>query len=304
MRDRRNAGKAFSRAGIGYGAFLLATFILQIQAGTAAAVLSGFGVEIVYGDWFMIGTSLANYGFGGIITYLIVKDMPVSRIPAVRKAGAGMLGAAFLVCLSALFFGNLIGQALMSLVSALQGKPMVNPVAEILEGLSVWAIFVTMVVMAPICEEIFYRKILIDRLKLYGDKAAILVSALVFALSHGNFYQFFYAFGIGLVLGYVYIRTGRLGYTIWFHMMINFLGSIVALYVAESAWLLSIYTIFMLGAVIAGTVLLFISRKKLILDPGVEEVWGKGAFRVFFLNAGMILFALASAAIFVISEIS
>lgn len=65
-----------------------------------------------------------------------------------------------------------------------------------------------MVVMAPICEEILFRKILIDRIRLYGDKAAILVSSVVFGLSHGNFYQFFYAFGIGLVLAIFIFRRG------------------------------------------------------------------------------------------------
>lgn len=304
MKDRRNALKAFSRVGIGYGAFLFVTFVLQLQVGTIAAVLSWFGVEITFGDWYILGSSLAAYGLGGIVTYLIVKDMPVSCKPAGKNAGAGMLAAAFLICMSALFFGNLMGQALMSMVSALQGKPMFNPVEEIMKGLSSWSIFVTMVVMAPVCEEILYRKILIDRIRLYGDKAAILMSGFVFALSHGNFYQFFYAFGIGLVLGYIYIQTGRLRYTIWFHMIINFLGSIVAIHVAEFLWLSAAYSIFMLGAVIAGTILFFISRRKLQFDPGMEEIWGKGAFRVLFLNFGMILFFLASAVTFVITEIS
>ena len=290
--------------GIGYGAFLLMTFVLQLQVGTIAAVLSWFGVEIAFGDWYMLGSSLATYVLGGVVTYFIVKDMPVSSRPIVKNAGAGMLAAAFLICMSALFFGNLMGQALMSMVSALQGKPMFNPIEEIMKGLSSWVIFVTMVVMAPVCEEILYRKILIDRIRLYGDKAAILVSGFIFALSHGNFYQFFYAFGIGLVLGYVYIQTGRLRYTIWFHMIINFLGSIAAIHVAEFPWLFAAYSIFMLGAVIAGTIIFLISRKKLQFDTGREEIWGKGAFRILFLNFGMILFFLASAVTFVITEIS
>lgn len=302
MEERRNAWKAFSRVGMGYGAFLLVTIVIQLEVGVIALVLSRFGMEISFGNWYMVFVSLANYVVGGAVACLIVKDMPVLCRPGVKKAKAGMLVSGFLICMSTLFFGNLMGQALMSLVCALSGKPMINPVEEVMKGLSTWAIFVTMVVMAPVCEEILFRKVLIDRIRLYGDKAAILVSSVVFGLSHGNFYQFFYAFGIGLVLAYIYIQTGKLRYTISFHMIINFLGSIVALHIGNDPLLTVGYSIFMLGAVLAGTVLFFINQRKLLLHPGLMETWGKGAFKVLFLNLGMILFFLLSTVIFAISS--
>jgi membrane protease YdiL (CAAX protease family) len=302
VEDRRNAWKAFTRVGIGYGAFLLVTIVIQLEVGVIALLLSRFGMNITFGNWYMVFVSLANYLVGGVVAWLIIKDMPVLCRPVSRKAGAGMLVSGFLVCMSALFFGNLMGQSLMSIVCALLGKPMVNPVEEVMKGLSTWSIFVTMVVMAPICEEILFRKILIDRIRLYGDKAAILVSSVVFGLSHGNFYQFFYAFGIGVVLAYIYIQTGKLRYTIIFHMIINFLGSVVALHIGDDPQLTVIYSIFMLGEVIAGTVLFFINQKKLVFHPGLMETWGKGAFKILFLNLGMILFFLVSAVTFIISS--
>lgn len=302
MEDRRNAWKAFSRVGIGYGAFLLVTIVIQLEVGVVALLLSRFGMNITFGNWYMVFVSLSNYLVGGVVACLIIKDMPVLYRPEARKAGAGMLVSGFLVCMSALFFGNLMGQSLMSIVCDLLGKPMVNPVEEVMKGLSTWSIFVTMVVMAPICEEILFRKVLIDRIRLYGDKAAILVSSVVFGLSHGNFYQFFYAFGIGLVLAYIYIQTGKLRYTIIFHMIINFLGSVVALHIGDNLQLTVAYSIFMLGAVIAGTILFFINQKKLVFHPGLMETWGKGAFKVLFLNLGMILFFLVSTVTFIISS--
>jgi membrane protease YdiL (CAAX protease family) len=302
VEDRRNAWKAFSRVGIGYGAFLLVTIVIQLELGVIAIALSRFGMEITFGNWYMIFVSLANYLVGGVIACLIVKDMPVFCRPRAKKAGAGMLVSGFLVCISALFFGNLMGQGLMSIVCALLGKPMVNPVEEVMKGLNTWSIFVTMVVLAPVCEEILFRKVLIDRIRLYGDKAAILVSSVVFGLSHGNFYQFFYAFGIGMVFAYIYIQTGKLRYTIIFHMIINFLGSIVALHIGDDPLLTVGYSIFMLGAVCAGTILFIINQRKLVFYPGPMETWGKGAFKVLFFNLGMILFFLLSAVTFVISS--
>ena len=50
----------------------------------------------------------------------------------------------------------------------------------------------------------------------------------MFGLFHLNLFQFFYAFGLGLMFGYVYMRTSQLRYSIVMHMIINFNGSVLA----------------------------------------------------------------------------
>lgn len=303
MEDKKKVVKAFSRIGFGYGAFIATTLLLQLGFGVFIAVLSIFNIHIPIGNWYIVVSSLANYVVGGGISYLIIRSMPVTLSKNSEKVTAKTLFAGFLVCMSGLYIGNLMGLALMKVVSVLQGRPMVNPVTEILNGLSGWAILLVMVIMAPIFEEILFRKVLIDRVRVYGDKAAIIVSGFIFGLSHGNFYQFFYAFFIGIVLAYIYIHTGKLRYTILFHMAINFIGSILGLKVQEVMWLIPIYSIIMLMAVAAGIVIFFQNRKNLIFQPGQKEIWGRGSFKTLFLNFGMIFFFLLSTATFVLSEI-
>lgn len=303
MEDKKVVVRAFSRIGIGYGAFIATTLALQLCYGSIIGVLSMFQIKIPMGNWYVFFSSLANYVVGGTISYLIIRDMPMAQKTNIQKASGKMLISGFLVCISALYMGNLIGLALMKTISVLQGRPMANPVEEILSSLSGWAIFLVMVVMAPVFEEILFRKVLIDRIRLYGDKAAIIVSAFIFGLSHGNFYQFFYAFLIGIVLAYIYIRTGRLRYTILFHMTINFIGSIVGLKVQEVPWLIPLYGLIMLLAVAAGIVIFFQKRKNLIFQSGGHEIWGKGSFQILFLNFGMIFFFLISTVTFVLSQI-
>ena len=77
-------------------------------------------------------------------------------------------------------------------------------------------------------EEIFYRKLVIDRLRRYGELFAVIASGILFGLIHGNFSQFFYAAMIGIVFGIVYLRTGRIRYTIGLHMAINLVGGVYA----------------------------------------------------------------------------
>ncbi|NNJ33090.1 CPBP family intramembrane metalloprotease [Bacteroides xylanolyticus] len=304
VEETKGAKKVFGRMGLGYTGFLSASIVLQIVLRLVIQVVSQEGIFNLPRSWYLFIISLANYAAGGLVLFLIIKNMPVTHKPISRKPEQKLLICSFFICIGALVAGNMAGQLLMSLISALTGRPMVNPIAEVLKGLNTGTIFVIMVVMAPVCEEVLFRKLIIDRIRRYGDKAAILVSAVIFGLCHGNFYQFFYAFGIGLVFGYIYTRTGRIRYTIAFHMIINFLGSVAAIYVQNFIPLAVVYALLLYGSMIAGIVLFFVTREKWIFWQGEESVWGKGAGKILFLNVGMVLFFVLSAISFVVAEFS
>ena len=57
--------------------------------------------------------------------------------------------------------------------------------------------------LAPISEELIFRGFVLRSLRPYGKRFAILGSAFLFGLFHGNLLQTPYAFLVGLVLGYV-----------------------------------------------------------------------------------------------------
>ncbi|MDO5754856.1 MAG: CPBP family intramembrane metalloprotease [Tissierellia bacterium] len=80
-------------------------------------------------------------------------------------------------------------------------------------------------ILAPIVEELVFRRYLYCRCCYYlSPNYAIILSAFVFALIHFNFVQSGYAFFGGLVLTYIYRKTGSLLLCIGLHMMNNFLG--------------------------------------------------------------------------------
>jgi len=84
-------------------------------------------------------------------------------------------------------------------------------------------------ILAPVFEELLFRKILIDRVVVYGELIAILLSGVMFGLFHGNFQQCFFACFIGMLFAYVYIKTGKIIYTILLHMTMNCATSIITL---------------------------------------------------------------------------
>ena len=51
-------------------------------------------------------------------------------------------------------------------------------------------IILTSVIIAPVMEELVFRKYLVDRLVPYGQKTAVVLSGLFFGLFHGNFISF------------------------------------------------------------------------------------------------------------------
>ena len=95
---------------------------------------------------------------------------------------------------------------------------------------NIWGILLIVVLIGPILEEYLCRKVLLDRINQYGQGISVLVSGLIFGLIHGNFYQFFYAFGLGAIFAYIYVKTGKWKYPVVFHILINFMGSVVPLF--------------------------------------------------------------------------
>ena len=80
------------------------------------------------------------------------------------------------------------------------------------------------VVLAPLAEEVFFRGLLQSMLRRYLGRpwGAILVTSLLFAAVHGEYYDTVPAlFVLGVALGYNYERCGRLYPSILIHMIFN-----------------------------------------------------------------------------------
>ena len=81
--------------------------------------------------------------------------------------------------------------------------------------------------LTGITEEIFYRGIILNQLMQYKGKFfALIISSLIFALAHTQYYhQFnnmFYVFIMAILLGYLYIITRSLFISIGVHFAVDF----------------------------------------------------------------------------------
>jgi membrane protease YdiL (CAAX protease family) len=95
------------------------------------------------------------------------------------------------------------------------------------EPLTTYAILAGSVVIAPFCEEIFFRGfVLPGLLRDLPPVWAIVISSALFAVAHTDLGSFVPLFAIGLCLGYVRWRTGSTWASMSLHMLNNLLASV------------------------------------------------------------------------------
>ena len=100
---------------------------------------------------------------------------------------------------------------------------------------SSWLLFILLTVIAPVFEEFIFRGAVLELLKPYGSGLAVFVSAFCFGVYHGNFQQFFYAFALGLCLGYIAIATNSIFCTTLLHAMFNSVSGIILIFLSTDA---------------------------------------------------------------------
>jgi membrane protease YdiL (CAAX protease family) len=102
-------------------------------------------------------------------------------------------------------------------------------------GLGGWAILST-VVAAPILEEVLFRGLIFESCReRFGGGSAVLISALLFGLIHIVPVQMINAFVVGLILGYVYLKTNSLLSVIILHAINNAIAYATMALLGESA---------------------------------------------------------------------
>ena len=78
-----------------------------------------------------------------------------------------------------------------------------------------------MLIIAPIFEEIIFREIVLKRFSVVSVKFGVVMSALLFGLSHSNFLQFSMTFATGIVFAYTVLKFGKIQIAILCHVFIN-----------------------------------------------------------------------------------
>lgn len=212
----------FSKIGFAYLAGSIVIYAVQFLVATAGKRFAPGVMADANGSFILL--MLTMYGISMPFMGWLVSRIPAQKVEE-KKMTAGQWIIAFLMCYGLMYAGNLIGTALTFGIGMVKGTGVENPMVSTVMQLNPWVTFVIAVLIAPTAEELLFRKLLTERIVKYGELPAVLASGLFFGLFHGNLNQFSYAFLLGLFLGFIYVKTGKLRYTIGLHMAVNFIGS-------------------------------------------------------------------------------
>lgn len=220
-------------------AFILAFFIVIIYP-----LLSFFGyfatVEEGIGDLseaIILASSLFTVLiFVGtpLLWYALVNRRGIKQMLHSIKLKSEGIDTAFLwgilAAIGMFFIVMIIGYVLLALGVEQEGLSNIDTLAR---NLSLGSMFLIIVVQS-ISEEIFFRGFLLEKLEpVTGPSLAICITAVLFGMAHmsyGNWYPALMPVIMGLLLGYVVVKTQNLYAAITAHMVFNFASFILYLF--------------------------------------------------------------------------
>ena len=326
------ARKKYSVVGFGLAVYSVISLAVALVIQIIAMIVSPDIVEDVLFLNLVTPVSLYVFALPVLILLLLLLGGKCEKLER-RGMGFGELVLIFIVSFGLMYIGSFAGQFVMGGLSAIVGYDYSNMLESMVDVDKMWITAIFMCIVAPIGEEFVFRKLIIDRTHQYGGFVCIFFSALAFGLMHANFYQFFYAFALGLVLGYVYYKTGRIWYSVVLHAAINFVGSVLTSYLSVGVeemtaalekidlgnteemvaflgeygfWVLAEYAFvaFVLIAMICAVVLPIVFRKRIKLERKVRVSPLKNVLPASFLNAGAIIMLLVYSIQFVLTLVA
>ena len=125
-------------------------------------------------------------------------------------------------------------------------------------------IILSVCVIAPVFEELFFRGFILQALKRHGNVFAIITTSILFALLHGNLVQAIPVFALSIVISYSVIRTNNVLIGILIHFLNNSL-SIFELFFVKNVVISAIFLLVSIGFIIF-TISTIIKKRTMILN--------------------------------------
>ncbi|MBP3582265.1 MAG: CPBP family intramembrane metalloprotease [Clostridia bacterium] len=140
-----------------------------------------------------------------------------------KKFNGRIVGLGFLISVVALFcFGNLTN-VFLSFLSLCGYTSILSDFA--ITSFWQYLIYVIISCVTPaFCEELLFRGTILAGLKKHGIKIAVIVSSIIFTLMHGNAEQTVHQMIVGMIVGYLFYKTGNLWIGIIVHFFNNFIS--------------------------------------------------------------------------------
>lgn len=291
-KEIRHLGNMF---GIVMSAFVIVQFICVV-------ILQALGLQDLYNQSALFQTCFNIVVVDlicivipfGLLAFLNRKKYETDIIPTKRVSGKDMyLWVTFgmLCCIGANYIVGLV----VSFLKLLGHDPFQFDTPEPDSFITSIAIAIGTAVMPALCEEFGMRCCGLGLLRKHGKAFGVIAVSIVFGLMHGNLIQFVFATLVGLILGYVTVKTDSIVPAVLIHLFNN--GMSVVSSIAEhfanvkaddiTLWFFAVWiALGGISAVVLGFKGSFKRSKKTIAEP-FQNSTGK-RIAAFFFVPGMI----------------
>ncbi|MBR5246166.1 MAG: CPBP family intramembrane metalloprotease [Clostridia bacterium] len=295
-KDIKTIGK---NCGIGALLYLAIAYGVAFVATILATIFPSFNV--VFSDKTAIFafdsvSSILALGIPFALVFVILKNKKLMKaLPYEKPENPKAAGYLTLLSIPVMVFSSIIINYISAIIQAILGVEFNSNIenTKISGVIGVLAVCISIAIVPAILEEFVVRGVALQSLRKYGDKFAILVSALFFSILHGNMLQIPYTFVGGLILGYLAVKTKSLWPPMILHFVNNFYSAIVLIVTdnfSEKAGTYVTYVIWILFILfgVFGAIGYMGNREKAPLSEGESVLTTKEKIVAFIKNGPMI----------------
>lgn len=157
--------------------------------------------------------------------------------------------------------------------------------------------FIATAIVPALVEEFACRGIVLGLLKKHGEGFAIIASAVIFGIMHGNFEQIPFAVFVGLILGYIYVKTKNIWSCVIVHgvnnaisVIFNYLQNVMTVDMQNVLYIS--YLIASLLAAVVGVLLLAKNNDVYTINKHEDIITEKEKYKCFFTSWAIIVFII------------
>lgn len=293
--------KQLKKTNSGIGFYCFAIVILFFVIPNIIALICGiFGINYKSdtSSFFISSISTISAFFILGIIYCFISFTPLQNVIYFKRIKLPKLLPLIAIGLSVAMLSNYISD-IMAYNLSLTGINFSNNSND--ENWSTYRFLLEIVdtaIVPAVFEEFAFRGVVLNKLRKFGDSYAIIMSAVLFGLMHGNLSQIPFAFILGLVIGFIAVKTNSIIPGILIHffnnlfsVIMSYLGMINVFNTQEYIIIhfISVLTIVILGLV---SVVILCKDKEFfsISNQGENDLSLKSKISSSLLSVGMIFF--------------
>lgn len=211
--------------------FVAFVLLAMLFADVVLTVASPFGLLDGVLRW---ANTHERYMLLNMIVYVVCLAVPAVAVALIggyrrnpfasKRVSGGILGIGVVGGMAIAIFANVVASWLMNLLTMLGVSEPEMP--DLLQPtlVSLLLNIVATAVLPALVEEMIFRGYILGALRPHGDGLAIVLSAALFALFHGNVLQIPFAFILGLAMGYLAVQTD----SIWPAVLLHFSNNLMS----------------------------------------------------------------------------